>query len=118
MHVSFFAKKIDKRLINIEQQLLLSLQRALLGEVNYNLRSIGVDWDEKTESIFLFFYFDGELTSKNTSSANCVAGELSGDFQPTVQVIEKCIRVDAPKSLPNHKLIAYRRKEFVEPSKS
>ncbi len=104
--------EIDKRMINLEQQLLLSTQRALLDEVDSNLRSVGVDWDEASESIYLFFYFDGQLTPENTSSANCVAGEFSGDFQPSVQVVEKCIRLDFPENVPFHKLVVYRRKEL------
>ena len=106
--------EIDKMMVNLLIQIKISLQMALLDEVDSNLRSVGIDWDEAKESIYLFFYFDGELTPENTSSANCVAGEFSGDFQPSVQVIEKCIRLDFPENSPSHKLVAYRRKEPVK----
>ena len=104
--------KIDTRPINLKIQLLLSVQRGLLDEVAPNLRSVQIDWNEENETIFLYFYFDGEITPDNFHSASCVAGEVAGDFQPSVTVVEKCIRMDFPKETPFYKLVAYRRKEL------
>ena len=103
--------KIDQRPNNIKTQLLLSVQRALLDEVETNLRAVQIDWNEEIETIHLYFYFDKKITPENTNSASCVAGEVSGDFFPTVQVIEECIQLDSPQKIPSHKLVAFRRKE-------
>lgn len=103
---------IDKRPVNLKMQLLLSVQRALLDEIDLNLRSVQLDWDEEKEAIYLYFYFDKGLTSENTASASCVAGEVSGDFSSDVEVIEKCIQIDFPNELPSHALCAFRRKEI------
>ena len=102
---------IDKKLITLESQLLLSVQRALLDEIDPNLRAVKIDWDETKEIIYLYFYFDGLITPENLNSASCAAGETAGDFLPEVRVIENCIRVDSPKEIPSHKLVAFRRKE-------
>ena len=103
--------KIDQKQINIKTQLLLSVQRALLDEVDANLRAVQIDWNEEKEIIYLYFYFDKKITSENTNSASCVAGEVSGDFLPAVQVIEECILLDSQKKIPPQKLVAFRRKE-------
>lgn len=102
---------IDKQYLSLQMQLLLSVQRALLNEVDNNLRSVQIDWDDESQIIYLFFYFDKKVTEKNSNSASCVAGEIAGDFLSTVNVIEKCIRVDCPNEIPSHALTAFKRKE-------
>lgn len=103
--------KIDQRQVNIKIQLQLSVQRALLDEVDANLRTVQIDWDDEKETIYLYFYFDKEVTHENKNSASCVAGEVAGDFLPSVQVIEECIQLDIPQKIPAQKLVAFRRKE-------
>ncbi len=103
--------KIDKQVMSLQSQLLLSVQRALLDEIDSNLRAVKINWDETKEIIYLYFYFDGQITNENINSASCVAGEVAGDFLPEVEVVENCTRVDSPKETPSQKLIAFRRKE-------
>lgn len=103
--------KIDERPVNLRMAILLSAQRALLGEIDANLRSVQIDWDEEKGIIYLFFYFDREITPENTNSASCVAGEVAGDFHNDVSVKEQSIRLDSPTKYPDHKLIAFTRKE-------
>jgi len=81
--------EIDVRPTNLKIELLLSVQRALLDEIDPNLRSVQIDWDDENEIIYIFFYFDGIISSENTNSASCIAGEVAGDFLPTVKIIEK-----------------------------
>jgi hypothetical protein len=102
---------IDQRPVNLQIQLLLSTQRALLDQVEPNLRSVQLDWDDSKEVIYLYFYFDKEVTSENRVSASCIAGEIAGDFSSSVEVLEKCTRIDFPNEIPSHKLFAFRRKE-------
>lgn len=100
----------EKYTLNIKIR--LSLQRALLCEVDSNLRMVSADWDDKNKKIVLFFYFDGEISDDNKASASCVGGEVSGDFDEDVQIVEKCIRLDLPQQLPlSHMCTAYRRRE-------
>lgn len=89
----------------------LSLQRALLCEVSSNLRMVAVDWNHSENTILIFFYFDKSVSGENKESANCICAEVSGDFDPTTQVIDKCALCDFPNRLPDHSLTVYRRKE-------
>jgi hypothetical protein len=88
----------------------LSLQRALLCEVSPNLRMVGIDWDDKNNTIFIYFYFDNMISDENRDSTNSIAAEVGGDFDET-QVVEKCIQLDFPLKLPKHTYTIYRRKE-------
>lgn len=96
---------------NLRTVILMSLQRALLGEVSANLRSVKVDWDENKEKIDIFFYFDKEVTEDNRLSASCVAAEFSGDFGENTQIVEHCLHVDSPHKTSAHVAVAYERKE-------
>ncbi|MFI5334700.1 MAG: hypothetical protein ACHQT8_06010 [Chlamydiales bacterium] len=89
----------------------LSLQRALLCEISPNLRLVAFDYDKLKKEIFLYFYFDKQITDENKSSVNSIAGEVTGDFDEKTQVVEKCIHLDFPARLPAHQFSVYHRKE-------
>jgi hypothetical protein len=102
---------MENGFIDSDLGLLLSVQRALWDEISPSLRAVKIDWDEKEWAIYLFFYFDGQITKENTHSASCVAGEVAGDFSTEMEVVEKCIQVDFPQEIPSQRLIAFLRKE-------
>lgn len=90
---------------------MLSLQRALLCEVSSHLRMVAFNLNEEENVIFVYFYFDGEITDEDLDSASCITGEVSGDFDSETQVLEKCIQLDFPERLPTHMYTVYRRRE-------
>ncbi len=92
--------------------IMLSLQNALLGEIDENLRQVSVEWSEEEKRINIYFYYQGEISEENCSSANCIGGMVSGDFDEDTEVVENCIRLDAPEDIPQHMDIAYLRKEL------
>ena len=59
-------------------KVLLSLQRALLGEVFPALREVTVDWSDS--SVKFFAYVDGELAPEDEESLSCVSAEVAADF--------------------------------------
>jgi hypothetical protein len=90
-------------------ELLLSLQRALLGEVSPALR--GVSPRLGGEGLEIWFYLDGPVSGEDRESASCVTSEVAADFPVLSRVEERVERVDAPARLPPETLWAYRRRE-------
>ncbi len=50
---------------------ILSMNRALLGEIAPALRAARIKWDEK--EVHLYFYYDGEISEDDRESAECAA---------------------------------------------
>jgi hypothetical protein len=94
---------------------LLSVQRALLGEITPNMRAISVEWSEK--KIHICVYVDGEIDEKARSEFDAgVVSEVIADF-PYADVDEpvvdfEFIRRDAPSKLHCRGATVYARKEF------
>lgn len=88
---------------------ILSMNRALLGEVFPALRSARIAWDD--EKICVFFYYDGEISEDDHESAECVATEVIADY-PDYTIEVNILRWDYPNSLPqNEGILVYKRKE-------
>ncbi|WP_420128685.1 hypothetical protein [Longimicrobium sp.] len=89
--------------------LLLSAQRALLGEVSSALR--GVSLRLRGDTLEIAFYFDGPVSEEDRLSASCVGAQVVADFPRLRSVDERIERVDAPAPLPPDPVWAYRRRE-------
>jgi len=96
--------------ITLRISVLLSLQGALLGEINSKIRGITCGWDLRI--ITMNCFFDGDIDDDDRESMECVATEVMADFYDH-EVSVECIRLDVPKPLNPHTLLAwvYRRKE-------
>ena len=96
---------------NIRTELLLSVQRALLGAVPANLRSVSCDWEE-TE-IRLRFIFDGEIRDDDREDASVAATEVIADFIEPWTITQEIERLDYPSDMRDRtlQLQAYQRKE-------
>ncbi len=94
-------------------KVLLSIQRALLGEVTANLRAVACDWDEKR--IVLRFIIDGPADDTLRDDLQAVGSEVIADFVSPMQIEEQIVRVDLPEDLKAHglKAWAYMRRERV-----
>lgn len=95
---------------------ILSLNRALLGEVFPQLRAAKIQWDE--EKVNLFFYYDGEISEDDRESLECVATEVISDF-PDHGLEVEIVRCDYParvlQSDAANIALVYRRKEEKPP---
>jgi hypothetical protein len=100
------------KLESLRPRILLSVQRALLGEISTFLRGITCEWDET--KITINCYFDGDPSEADQESMDTVAAEVTADF-PNHAVEIEYFRVDAPKPLPTapHSTWVYRRKELT-----
>ena len=58
--------------------MVLSLNRALLGEVSPKLREVKFSSDDK--NIYLRFFYDQDLDDDDRDSANIIAATVAGDF--------------------------------------
>ena len=95
----------------LRAELLLSLQRALVGAVPASLRAVTCDWDEA--KITLRFVFDGPVDPDDEEGMRAVGAEVIADFPPHVALDEQIVRADHPAGLTPHFLRAwaYMRKE-------
>ncbi|MDE3046173.1 MAG: hypothetical protein KGJ02_05975 [Verrucomicrobiota bacterium] len=89
---------------------ILSMNRALWGEVAPALRAAKVSWDEET--VHLYFYYDGEISEEDHESAECVATEFIAEY-PEYKLEVHILRLDYPNSIPEEgKLVYYRREQL------
>lgn len=91
------------------ESVLLSLQRALLGEVFPALRAVTVEWSES--AVKFVAYVDGELEDADSDSLSAVAAEVSADFPPSVEVDYEVVRRDGPAPIQDSRLRVFRRRE-------
>ncbi len=87
--------------IPLRTRVLLSVQRALLGEISSAVRHVGVTFDEA--EIRLRWVFDGPVSEADAESASCVETEVIADM-PDHRVVTETVRHDAPKSLAEVRL--------------
>ncbi|MGJ4947825.1 hypothetical protein [Bradyrhizobium sp. HKCCYLS20291] len=90
--------------------ILVSVNRALLGEVSASLREVRYALSDG--NIDIFCVFDGEISEDDQESMSCVATEVMADF-PDVTVQEHCLRIDAPERIPSllGRVTVFARKE-------
>jgi hypothetical protein len=95
---------------NLRVKVLLSIQRALLGEVPKDLRGVTCSYCGAKISIKCFF--DGGITAADQESMETVATEIAADF-PDHEVTSKSLQLDQPEPLSAHTLMdwVYWRKE-------
>jgi hypothetical protein len=91
--------------------ILLSLQRALLGEVSSYLRQVTVDWDN--EEIIIRCYFNGPISDIDRESMECVHTSVIADFFPEHSVDLEIIRKDAPAPIGTRGAVVYARREYA-----
>lgn len=91
------------------ERVLLSLQRALLGEVFERLIAVCVDWHD--HHITIYAYVDGDPTDDELESLSCVETEVIADFSKHVTIEHEVQRLDSPRRPPDHTAYVYLRKE-------
>jgi hypothetical protein len=91
-------------------RLLLSIQRALLGEVTPNIRAVTAQIDAQT--IVLRWIIDGKISDGLRRDLSAVGAEVVADFA-THRIAEELIRCNASHAIDGLYLddVAYARKE-------
>ncbi|OGE64701.1 hypothetical protein A3J13_00845 [Candidatus Daviesbacteria bacterium RIFCSPLOWO2_02_FULL_36_8] len=91
---------------------LLSVQRALLGEVSFALRGVVVDYEE-AKKIIIRCYFDGEISEEDKESMSEVQTSVMADFDLDIDIELEIERLDSPKrpQLSNNWTWVYFRRE-------
>lgn len=88
---------------------LLSLQRAMLGETFPALRAITVEWSQV--AVRFFAYVDGPLTEEDAESLSCIAAEVAADFWSGVDIDYEVVRVDLPNPIEDARTRVFHRRE-------
>ena len=91
-------------------RLLLSIQRALLGEVTPNIRAVTAAIDDNT--ITLRWIIDGAIADDLESDLSKAGAEVGADFD-SHQIAQEFLRCDGPLPMDEFQLeqLAYLRKE-------
>ncbi len=88
---------------------ILSMINALLGEVSPALRLASISWNES--KIYLYFYFEGEVSDEDKKSAKSVGTKVISNF-PDHQLEVDIVRWDYPMRCPvEGGQIVYHKKE-------
>lgn len=92
-------------------QLLLSLQRALLGAVHSQLRQASIELDPSSQLVRVRFEYDGSPDPAVKESCSGAATELIADFPAPWDLDVQHRVVPYPERLTGLKYVAYRRAE-------
>lgn len=96
----------------LRQAVLLSLQRALVGNVFPALRGMTVSWE--SGNIRILAYVDGDISEDNLESLRYVETEVIADFFPQHFVSLEVVRKDAPEIVKPLQAWVYLRREPSE----
>lgn len=87
---------------------ILTMNRALWGEVSPPLRAVRVNWDK--DAVYLYFFYNGEISEEDRESAECVATEFISSY-PEYNLEVRILRLDYPARIPNEGELVYMRRE-------
>lgn len=91
--------------------LVLSLQRALLGQVHPQLRQASIEADDKLKLVRLRFEYDGDPSEAVWDSCSCAAAEVISDFPEPWTMEDQHVPVPAPLPLSPLSYVVYSRAE-------
>lgn len=94
---------------SMRQKIILSVQRALLGNVTSKLRGVSVDWD--SQEIRVYCYYDIGITDSDRDIMGDVHTEIATDFVDICPVHFFLIHENVPGKINGHKYWIYLRKE-------
>ncbi|MDP1881209.1 MAG: hypothetical protein Q8K60_09755 [Parachlamydiaceae bacterium] len=95
----------------INSNVLLSVQRALLGNITSNLRAVYVLIENET-TFKLIFYYDHELTDEEEELASLTDTEFLSDFpSPNYNTSYEIYVLGYPKDIPKTGICVYKRFE-------
>lgn len=94
----------------IKREILLSIQRALIGHVTHNLRSVCIE--NISDVITLVFYYDQSPSEEEVELASLVDTEFISDFPtPEYKTDSKVLTLPYPEPIPDNGECVYLRYE-------
>lgn len=93
------------------EDLILSLQRGLLGEVHPQLRMASIQADPFAKMVHVRFEYDGEPSDEARECCSCAATEVIADFPAPWNLDEQHIACPAPAKCAPLEHLAYWRHE-------
>ncbi len=90
---------------------LLSMQRALLGEVTPALRAVLINLDQEQDIFYANFYYEGEVSEKRVDLWDCAIAETSAALGSFYFIKSWIKRLDYPEAIPVRGYCAYLKKE-------
>lgn len=90
-------------------KVLLSVQRALLGEVTPELRGLSVEVNDT--HVRLTSYFAGRLTAEQKDTVSTITAEVAADLPHDWTIEDEAVSLPESERLPEIAIWAYRRKE-------
>jgi hypothetical protein len=112
---SYTRGKIMKDNLNqLRARILLSLQRALLGEVTSNMRAISVEWS--TDRIKIWVYYDGPVDEDivddfDASAVTQVVADFPYPDKGDPKIDFEFLRCDIPQKIGNRGEFVFYRNE-------
>lgn len=94
--------------------LMLSMQRALLGAIYPSIRMITIGYDKELKNFTIRYYLDREPNEDDRDKISCVMAEVIGDykFDTFNNIFEECIYSnDSLSKLEVLNVIVYAREE-------
>lgn len=89
--------------------LLLSAQRALLGQIPPSLRAVSVDVDSR--KVYFRCVFDGEPEEDEWELLSCAASKIIADFSDPFVIVEEYWRTPRPERMEHLRHLVYLRHE-------
>ena len=90
---------------------LLSFQRAMLGEVFPALRAITVEWSHT--AVKFFAYIDGLLAEEDSDSLSSISAEIAADFSTGIDIDYEVVQLDFPQRIDDTRTYVFLRREIV-----
>ena len=94
---------------SLRMKIVLSVQRALLGNISNSVRGVAVDWDEWR--ICIIAYFQGEISEDDRETMSCVHTEVAADFIDLAPVELLLKHLDVPAKMSGYRVWIFLRKE-------
>ncbi|APC10566.1 MULTISPECIES: hypothetical protein [Providencia] len=100
---------MNQKDINLANRLKLSAQRALLGAITPNIRTIFVELID--DDIQIYFYYDGVVQEDDEENASIVSSEIIADFDDEFDINLVIKQVDYPMDIiqPSGMCVYYRK---------
>lgn len=94
-----------------EQDLLLSIQRALWGQVHASLRQVSADIDTATRTVLLRFEYDDSAGAASHDACRIVSTEVLADLPDGWTLDDEHVARPSIAPLERHRLLAFLRAE-------
>lgn len=95
----------------------LSVNRALWGEVIPSLRKVILKWHPGDETAWIIFYHNGKISDAIEDHYSCIHTEVEAEYLIDPRIDFKIIRCDYPQPLPQEENTVYARCEpFTDPT--